>query len=76
MNKHRNQLYLATDQLLLTLFKTSSRVKLRYKTPSLIRPFLLAFWKVLFGRFYCIYSLNISVFDYPVVDTVPGVSFK
>ena len=47
MNKHMNQLYLAIDQLLLTLFKMPSRVNLRYKTPSLIRPSLLAFWKVL-----------------------------
>ena len=54
MNKHMNQLYLATDQLLLTLFTMSSRVDLHYKAPSLIRPSSLAFWKVLCGRFYCI----------------------
>ena len=57
MNKHMNQLYLATDQLLLTLFTMSSRVNLRYKTPSLVRHSLLAFWKVLYGRFYCIHKV-------------------
>ena len=60
MNKHMNQTYLATDQLLLTLFTMSSRVNLRYKTPSLIRPSLLAFWKVLYERFYCTNIRNIK----------------